>query len=414
MSITIIGGGIIGLCTAYYLRREGYEVTVVDRHELKDGCSFGNMGYISPSHFVPLATPGIIRQGLKWMMDSSSPFYIKPRLNMDLIRWGLLFSKNATAANVKKAVPALNGLLQLSRELTVDLERQMPEAFSLHQQGCWMLYKQEKTGHHEKELSEQANALGLRTRICTAAEVQALEPEVEIDVLGGVLYEDDCHVQPGQLMQALYKQLLQQGVKFWLNTDVLSVETQQGTITRLITSKGELPCEQLVVANGSWMGLFAKKLGLKLAMQPGKGYSMEFTDLTKNLQRPSILVDDRVATTPVGSWLRIGGTMELSGHSEKVLPRRVAAIARAFARYYPTMNLPAADPSRAWYGYRPVTPDGLPYIGAHSRYSNLYFAGGHAMLGVSAAAGTGLLITQLLGGKKSSLPLEAFSPERFS
>lgn len=414
MNITIIGGGIIGLCTAYYLRREGYEVTVVDRHELKDGCSFGNMGYISPSHFVPLATPGIIRQGLKWMMDSSSPFYIKPRLDMDLIRWGLLFSRSATAANVKKAVPALNGLLQLSRELTVDLERQMPEAFSLHQKGCWMLYKQEKTGRHEKELSEQANALGLRTRICTAAEVQAMEPEVEVDVLGGVLYEDDCHVRPGQLMQALYKQLLQQGVKFWLNTEVLSVETQQGAIARLITSKGELPCEQLVVANGSWMGLFAKKLGLKLAMQPGKGYSMEFTDLNKNLQRPSILVDDRVATTPVGAWLRIGGTMELSGHSEKVLPRRVEAIARAFARYYPGMNLPAVQPSHAWYGYRPVTPDGLPYIGAHSRYSNLYFAGGHAMLGVSAATGTGLLITQLLRGKKTSLPLEAFSPERFS
>lgn len=414
MNITIIGGGVIGLCTAYYLRKEGYEVTVVDRHELKDGCSFGNMGYVSPSHFVPLATPGIIRQGLKWMMDSSSPFYIKPRFNMDLIRWGLLFSKNATAANVKKAVPALNGLLQLSRELMVDMERQMPEAFSLHQQGCWMLYKQEKTGHHEKELTEQATALGLRTRICTAAEVQAMEPEVEVDVLGGVLYEDDCHLQPAQLMQALYKQLLQLGVKFWLNTDVLDVETQQGAITKLITSKGELSCGQLVVANGSWMGLLAKKLGIKLAMQPGKGYSMEFTGLDKNLQRPSILVDDRVATTPVGSWLRIGGTMELSGHSEKVLPRRVAAIARAFARYYPGMNLPAADPSRAWYGYRPVTPDGLPYIGAHSRYSNLYFAGGHAMLGVSAAAGTGLLITELLGGKKSSQPLAAFSPERFS
>ncbi len=414
MNITIIGGGIIGLCTAYYLRKEGYEVTVVDRNELKDGCSFGNMGYISPSHFVPLATPGIIRQGLKWMMDSSSPFYIKPRLDMDLIRWGLLFSKSATAAKVKAAVPALNGLLQLSRELTVDLERQMPEAFSLHQQGCWMLYKQEKTGHHEKELTEQATALGLRTRICTAAEVQAMEPEVEVDVLGGVLYEDDCHVQPAQLMQALYKQLLQQGVKFWLNTEVLSVETQQGAITKLITSKGELLCGQLVVANGSWMGLFAKKLGVKLAMQPGKGYSMEFTNLGKNLQRPSILVDDRVATTPVGPWLRIGGTMELSGHSEKILPRRVEAIARAFARYYPGMNLPAVNPSRAWYGYRPVTPDGLPYIGPHSRYSNLYFAGGHAMLGVSAAAATGLLIAELLGGKKSSQPLAAFSPERFS
>lgn len=413
MGITIIGGGVIGLCTAYYLRKEGFEVTVVDRHQLQDGCSFGNMGYISPSHFVPLATPGIIRQGLKWMLDASSPFYIRPRLDMDLLRWGLLFWKSANKKKMEAAIPALNGLLQLSRQLTIELQQQLSGSFTLHQKGCWMLYRQEKTGDHEKELAAQAAALGLHTRICNAAEVQALEPQVEVNVLGGVLYEEDAHVHPGQLMQALYEYLRQAGVKFWLNTEVLRVEKEQGRIVRLITSKGELNAGQLIIANGSWMGQLAKAIGITLPMQPGKGYSMEFSGLSKNLQHPSILVDDRVATTPVGNWLRIGGTMELSGHNNRILPRRVEAIARAFSRYYPTMQLPAVDPAKAWYGYRPVTPDGLPYIGAHSQYDNVYFAGGHAMLGVSAAAATGLLLAETLTGKKTSLSLNAFSPERF-
>src|SRR5687767_857417 len=122
MNVTIIGGGVIGLCSAYYLRKSGFDVTVIDQHEITDGCSFGNMGYISPSHFVPIATPGIIAQGVKWMLRSSSPFYIKPRLNLDLLRWGMTFWKSATAKNVEDSAPHLNNLLQLSRQLMNDLK----------------------------------------------------------------------------------------------------------------------------------------------------------------------------------------------------------------------------------------------------------------------------------------------------
>src|SRR3954466_1313964 len=118
MKVTVIGGGVIGLCSAYYLSKNGHKVTVVERNDITDGCSFGNMGYISPSHFIPIATPGIIAQGLKWMMSSSSPFYIKPRLNADLFRWGMTFRRSATARHIEESAPHLNNLLQLSRELT--------------------------------------------------------------------------------------------------------------------------------------------------------------------------------------------------------------------------------------------------------------------------------------------------------
>src|SRR5689334_14222010 len=152
MKVTIVGAGVVGLCCAYYLNKAGYDVTVIDRNNITDGCSFGNMGYISPSHFIPLASPGIISQGLKWMLSSSSPFYIKPRLNWDLVRWGMVFWKRSTAKNVEHSIPHLNNLLQLSRHLMTDLKNELPASFDMIEKGCWMLYKSEKTGDHEKHL----------------------------------------------------------------------------------------------------------------------------------------------------------------------------------------------------------------------------------------------------------------------
>ena len=414
MNVTIIGGGVIGLNCAYYLQKEGFTVTVIDRGDITDGCSFGNMGYISPSHFIPLATPGIISQGLKWMLSSSSPFYIKPRLNVDLIRWGLTFWKSANAKKVEESAPHLNNLMQLTRHLMNDLKKELPEPFDMTEKGCWMLYKNEKTGEHEKHLAEQAHHFGLKTISCTPQQVQEREPEVEVNVAGGVLYLDDCHLNPRKLMQSLYSYLKNKGVKFWLNSEVKGFEMSNGKISAVITDKTKLACDELIIANGSWLQQISKLLGIYTPMQPGKGYSMVYEGLQKNLQYPSILVDDRTATTPIGGWLRIGGTMELSGHSATILPKRVMAIYNAFKKYYPTMNLPEPDINKTWFGYRPVSPDGMPYIGRHSKFSNLSYAGGHAMLGVTAAAGTGKLISELLSNKPVSFSLAAFNPERFS
>lgn len=411
MKVTIIGGGVIGLCSAYYLSKNGHKVTIVDRNDITGGCSFGNMGYISPSHFIPLATPGIIAQGLKWMMSSSSPFYIKPRLNLDLVRWGLAFRNSANANKVKQSAPHLNNLLQLSRGLMSDLRADLP-AFSMIEKGCWMLYKSEKTGDHEKHLSEQAHQYGLKTIICTASEVQSYEKEVEVNVAGGVLYIDDCHVDPGGYMRALYAYLKNAGVEFWLNSEVKSFETSGNRVNAVITDNGKLETEEVVIANGSWLQEISKLLNINILMQPGKGYSIVYNDLPKNLLYPSILVDDRTATSPIDRWLRIGGTMELSGHSDTILPKRVMAVYNAFNKYYPSMKLPAPDTSKAWFGYRPVTPDGMPYIGRHTKYSNLTYAGGHSMLGVSAASGTGKLIDEIISHAQPSIDLTAFDPGR--
>jgi D-amino-acid dehydrogenase len=413
MQVTIIGGGIIGLSCAYYLQKEGYTVTIIERGDITNSCSFGNMGYISPSHFVPLASPGIIKEGLRHMMSSSSPFYVKPRLNLDLLRWGIKFWKSSNAATVKKNAPHLNSILQLSRQLMNDLKADMPDGYELEEIGCFMMYKSTAAHEHEMHLADDAEKFGLKVERLDAAGVQAMEPEVEVNVRGGVLYKDDCHFNPGKLMIALKQYLEARGVIFALNTTVTGFEKNAEKITAVITDKGKFDCGELVLAAGSWLPVVSKMMGIQLLLQPGKGYSHTYTHINKNLHYPAILVDGRCAITPWGRQLRIGGTMEISGINDKILIKRMQGIYKSALDFYPGLeiSMPAAD--KIWHGLRPVTPDGLPYIGRHSAFANLTYAGGHAMLGISQATGTGKIVSEILQHKKTTVAIEAFSPLRF-
>lgn len=411
--VTIVGGGVIGLCSAWYLQRSGHQVTVIEKGDITDGTSFGNAGYVSPSHFIPLATPGIVAQGMRWMLRSDSPFYIKPRLSWDLIRWCLQFYKKANASHVAYSAPHLNNILQLSRELTVDMKEQLGNHFHMQEVGCFMLYKNAGTEKHEIELAEEAAHFNIATKVLTAQEVQAMEPDVEMNIRGGILYPLDCHMHPGEFMITLKKHLQEAGVNLQLNTTVTGFEKNSSQVTAVLTDKGRFACEELVLANGSWLPVVTEYLGIDLLLQAGKGYSITYEKVERNLRYPAILVDDRVAMTPMGADLRMGGTMEISGLDSPMLIKRAQAIYKAAKSYYP--NLPVAAPAaeKIWSGLRPLSPDGLPYIGRHSKYANLTLAGGHAMLGLSLAAGTGKLVEEIVEGRKTSIDISAFNVERF-
>ena len=413
MKVTIIGGGVIGLCSAYYLQKEGYEITVIERGDITDGCSFGNMGYMSPSHFIPLASPGIIAEGLKHMLSSSSPFYVKPRLNWDLMQWGYRFWKSSNAATVKKNAPHLNALLQLSRHLINDMRTEIGDVFNMEEKGCLMMCKQQKTLDHEFHLADDAEKFGLKVDRLNAQQVQALEPDVELDVAGAVLFKDDCHFNPGKMMLALKKYLEHKGVQFQLNTTVTGFEKVNNKISAVITDKGKFDCEQIVLATGSWLPVVAKMMGIKLLLQPGKGYSHTYQHVEKNIKYPAILVDGRCAITPWGHQLRIGGTMELSGINNKVLVNRMQGIYDSATNFYPGLKIDFPPTDKIWNGLRPVTPDGLPYIGKVSNLANVTIAGGHAMLGISEGTGTGKLVAEILSNKNTSIDMPAFSPARF-
>ena len=401
------------MCSAYYLQQEGHEVTVIERGDITDGCSFGNMGYMSPSHFVPLASPGIIAEGLKYMLSSSSPFFIKPRLNLELMQWAWQFYKNSTAAHVKRSAAPLNNILQLSRRLVDDMRTQIGDSFDMETKGCFMMCKSAKTLEHEYHLADDAEKLGLEVERLDAAGVQALEPDVEVNVSGAVLFKDDCHFNPGKMMITLKNYLQQKGVQFQLNTTVSGFEKTGNKVNAVITNQGKFTCDNLVIATGSWIPALSKMLGIHLLLQPGKGYSYTYNHVEKNIKYPAILVDGRCAITPWGHNLRIGGTMEFSGINNKVLVKRMEGIYKAAKDFYPGLQIDFPPADKIWNGLRPVTPDGLAYIGRTAEYNNVVIAGGHAMLGISQGTGTGLVVSQLLENKKTEIDLEAFKLNRF-
>lgn len=409
----IIGGGIIGLCSAYYLQKEGHAVTVIDRGDITDGCSFGNMGYMSPSHFVPLASPGIIAEGFKYMLSSSSPFYIKPRLNWELMQWAWHFYKNSNAAHVKKSAPHLKNILQLSRSLINDMRTQIGDHFNMEEIGCLMLCKQPAALAHEFALADDAEKLGLQVERLNATQVQELEPDVELNVAGAVLFKDDCHFHPGKMMMALKTYLEKQGVQFKLNSTVTGFEKTGSRVISVITETQKYEGDNFIISAGSWIPQVSKMLGIHLLMQPGKGYSYTYEEVEKNIKFPAILVDGRCAITPWGHSLRIGGTMEFSGINNKVLIKRMQGIYNSAKDFYPGLKIDFPPADKIWNGLRPVTPDGLPYIGRINEYQNVIIAGGHAMLGISQGTGTGLLVSQLQENKKTEIDLEAFNLKRF-
>jgi len=412
MQITIIGAGVIGLSTAYYLQLAGHEVTIIDRGNGTNNCSFGNAGYISPSHFIPLASPGIVAQGLKWMLSSTSPFYIKPRLSTSLLKWGLKFYANANEKIVAQNAPHLNNILQLSRKLMVDLDSDLDHGFHLETKGCLMLYKSAQTGHHEAELAHEAKKYGMDAPVLSRSEVQAMEPDVAVDVLGGVYFPIDCHLHPVRMMETLHHKIVEMGVKIFFEHEVEDFETKNQKVVAVITDKGKINTDHLVVAAGSWLEVVTSKLGINLLLQPGKGYSVTYSGRQKNLKHPAILVDDRVAMTPMGSELRVGGTMELCGINQDINMTRVKPIIIAANNYYPDINIEVPPIDKVWSGLRPCSPDGLPYIGNSTHHTNVTIAGGHAMVGISLAAATGLLVRQLIQKEKTEIPMDAFRLDR--
>ncbi|MGC4022788.1 MAG: FAD-dependent oxidoreductase [Cyclobacteriaceae bacterium] len=412
MKIGIIGGGIIGLSSAHFLQKAGHEVTIIDQGDLTDGCSYGNAGMIVPSHFIPLAAPGMISKGIKWMFNSSSPFFVKPRLSGDLIQWGYYFYKNATEEHVKKSANVLKDLSLLSKSIYQSWSKEMPFDFGYHEKGLLMLYKSKEAEHEEIETARLANQLGIEAHVLSLEEVQKLETQVKVNARGGVLFSGDSHLTPHILMREL-KNNLQSRLHFQLNTEVKGFEIGEGKIKSVKTNKGKFTFDEIILATGSWSGDITKKLGINLPMQAGKGYSFTLPDVSKNIQIPSILIEGRVAVTPMGNSLRFGGTMEINGVDHSVNMKRVKGIVDTISNFYPEINVPMPPVEKVWHGLRPCSPDGLPYIGRSKRISNLIFATGHSMLGVSLAPGTGKLVSEIVQEEKQTIDISLLAPERF-
>ncbi|SFN82771.1 D-amino-acid dehydrogenase [Chryseobacterium oleae] len=410
--VLIIGGGIVGLSSAYYLQKKGYEVSVLDKGDITDSCSFGNAGMIVPSHFIPLAAPGMIQQGIRWMFNSKSPFYVRPSLNYDLIGWGIRFMKHATAKHVSQSAEPLRDLSLLSKKLYEDLSKEPGFDFELTHNGILAFYKTEKAAEEEAHLAARAIELGLDMAVLNAAECTALQPDLKLDILGAVHYRCDAHVYPTKLMNALLLYLTNNGVKIERNKKVDKIETAGKRVIRVFTGKQSWEADQYVIATGSWSPEVAKMADLTISLMPGKGYSFMEFEPENRLTIPALLCEARVALTPMNGQIRYGGTMELDKINTKVNMHRVKGIAESVPQYFPDLKPVLPAEKDIWYGFRPSSPDGLPYIGRSEKRENLIIATGHGMMGLSLGMATGLLVSQIASGAATELETGPFSVTR--
>ena len=415
MKVVVIGGGVIGLSSAYFLQEAGHSVTVIDQTDISNNCSYGNAGYVCPSHFVPLATPGIVKQGLKWMLNPQSPFYVKPRLSWSLMQWGLKFMQMATPENVEKAAMPLKDFALVSQHWYEEWAKLPQFKFAYEHKGLLEIFQTDKVADHSHHLVKKAHELGLTdTRLLNQEELFALEPQHKMNAIGAVYFACDAHLYPNKLMKQLIEDLKSKGVQFCLGETVKSFEKENGKIKSVITDKNKYTPDAVVLATGSWSREMVQQLGITMPLMPGRGYSITLENSPYQTNYPSVLVEGRVALTPMdGNKMRFGGTMEITTTQAPPQMNRVVGVLKAVKKFFPQFDIPTPSWEQVWYGYRPCSADGLPYLGRSRKIQNLVIATGHSMIGLSLGAGTGKLVSEILDEKPTSIDISFYNPERF-
>ena len=409
-----MGGGVIGLCCGWYLSKAGCRVTIIDRDpSRKSACSDENAGMIVPSHFIPLAAPGVISQGLKWMLNSKSPFYMRPRLDPALWSWCWKFFRHANSTHVENSKHLLSTMSLESRRLFLQLAEELD--FDLATRGLMMLCQTEAGLEEEAKVAAMAREVGVDAEVCDAARVRELDSDVQMDVVGGVWFSQDCHLDPSEFMEELRRGIRERGGIF-LDDEAKGYIRNSDQVIHVKTAKGErLKADQFVLAGGAWTPEMTHQLGLRLPMQGGKGYSLTLKKPAELPRLCSLLKEARVAVTPMGGKLRVGGTMEICGTDLSVSRKRVQGIIESFCKFFPAFKATDFEGIKPWSGLRPCTPDGLPCIGPLPGLQNVTVATGHAMLGLSLGPVTGQLVTDLIVQSKTDLDIDLgrLLPNRF-
>ena len=412
--IAIIGGGIIGLCSAYYLHKSGHEVCIFDSNELGKQCSYGNAGLLVPSHFETLANPSILKKGLMWMLNPNSPFFLKPRLDMDLLKWIIKFSSFCTNKHVQNNQHFLRDINLYSLDLYKDLLNNSDLDFTLNQNGLLMLCQKESTLQDEERAVQNANKLGLKAKILNVEEIKKLEPNASFNAIGASYFKDDSTIQPYDFMNSIKKYLLKNNVKIYENCKIQNFILKNNQIKSIITNKDEkYEADEFVLSSGIFSTKLANKLNLNLLMQAGKGFSFTVPkNDALNFKTPMILVEQKIAITPYDSYIRFGGTMMICGNDLSINQRRINNIRKYSNNYINNLNIQQEDMNDLWAGLRPCSPDGLPYIGK-AKISNLVVASGHAMMGVSLGPASGKIVSDLINEKKTQINIKRMTLYRF-
>lgn len=409
----VIGGGIVGLASAYYLQRAGLKVTLIDQGEPGQACSFGNCGHICPSHILPLAVPGAPGKALRSLFDPQAAFRVTPQLRLALYRWLYQFWRHCNTRTALRSAAHLQQILDASIAEYRALASHPTIDAVLRQSGNLYLFRSEEA-LRKYESSELAlvRELGVEAQIVDPERIRSLTPGVVPAVRGGVLFSGDAFVQPARLFQAWLSLLKAGGAEVKPNVGLRDVKVAAGRIDKVVTMAGEFVADHYVFALGAWSSQLGKLLQFDIPVEPGKGYSIMLDRPAACPSLPVLFPEHNVVATPFASGLRLGSIMEFAGFDGSIAEDRVRQLASSAAQF---IEMPA-DPTvrERWTGWRPMTWDSLPIIGRPSRIRNALIAAGHNMLGMTLAPATGRLIADLAMERTPFIDAAPFSPERFS
>lgn len=409
--VVIIGGGVIGLACALALIEQGRSVRVVDAGRVGGGSSHGNCGTITPSHAAPLAAPGSVAKALRWMLTPDAPFYLKPRFDPALWGWMLRFARHSTRSHWRRAAEIRLQILQAARDALPEWVERYGLDCEYDPAGVDYVFRTEKDLQDFGDELALLDDIGVAYERVDGAAYVRDEPALRDGVVQVVRFPGDARLRPNLYVAGLTRAVRERGGTIVEECEVTAIEAGDGGVVAS-GPDGQFRGRDLIVATGAWSGRLARRLRLRIPVQPGKGYSITYSRPSLVPRRPLVLHERSVCVSSWDSGYRLGSTMEFSGYDSTLNRRRLDALERGAAEYLHEPIGPVKE--EEWYGWRPLSVDDLPLLGRAPGHRHLWLATGHGMLGVSMSTATGRLMSELVCGLDPHLDPAPFDPARFA
>ncbi len=409
--VLIIGGGAIGLATALALLDAGRGVRILEAGAVGGGASHGNCGTITPSHAPPLAAPGVVAQALRWMFTPDAPLYLKPRVDPALWHWLLRFAARCNPRDWRQSTQARAALLNDARARLADWVGRYGLQCEFEEEGLDYVFRDPRKFQQYVDESVVLKTFGIATQVFGGTDYEREEPAMLPGVAGAIRFPGDARLRPDRYVAELARVVRERGGVIEEQCRVDRLEPMSDGV-RLATSQGERKGGDAVIALGAWTPAFARRLGIRAPIQPGKGYSITYSRPARVPRHPMVLKDRSVCVTVWGSGFRLGSTMEFSGHDDTLNATRLAALERGAREF---LREPVgAEVHERWCGWRPMTWDDLPLLGRAPGQRKVWIAAGHGMLGISMSTATGQLMADLMTGRPPAFDPSPYRPERFA
>jgi D-amino-acid dehydrogenase len=410
--VLVLGGGVIGLACALYLLRAGRSVRVLERGVVGGETSHGNCGTLTPSHAPPLASPASLAKGLKWMLRPDAPLYIRPRVDPALAAWLLRFAGRCNRRDWWRTARVKGALLQRSRRLIEGLVQDEGLECGFAASGLRYVYRHAQGFDVDREGLDELRELGIAAKVLDGSALAAAEPALREGMAGAIEFPDDAQLRPERYTAELARRVRELGGSIEEGVQVAGLELEGDRVRGARTAKGVERAGEVLVALGPWSARFLAPYGIRLPIQPGKGYSQTYSRPALVPNMPLVLREHSVCVTAWDDGFRLGSTMEFSGYDDSLNPTRLAALERGARDYLREPVGPALR--ERWFGWRPMTYDDLPLLGPAPRLRSLWLATGHGMMGMGMSAVTGELLADLICGRAPAFDPAPVSAMRFA